>query len=131
LRKSALQRELRTSLYLCHVLGRVEPPYAEAKIRGHLDIFELEPGPLKDADRQLLRRAGSAVSRGPDGQVVLLRQDAQAAIEDPKTGPVSTLDELHTAETIYATAIGNPAPHCIAAPCALHAVTGGTEGGTR
>ena len=63
-RKGDLSREVRISFYLCHVLGTVRPPYPVAAIREHLDILDLDPGPLKDADRKLLRRAGSAVSRG-------------------------------------------------------------------
>ena len=130
-RKAAVSREVRISFYLCYVLGTVRPPHRAAVIREHLDIFDLDPGPLKDADRKLLRRAGSAVSAGPDGEVVLCREDAKAAIEDPKTGPVADLEELHDAESVYAAAIGNPAPRCIARPCSRHKTSGAMGGETR
>lgn len=130
-RKAALSREVRISFYLCYVLGTVRPPHRAAVIRVHLDIFDLDPGPLKDADRKLLRRAGGAVSPGPDGEVVLRREDAKAAIEDPRTGPVADLEELHDAESVYAVAIGNPAPRCIARPCSRHQASGAMGGETR
>jgi RNA polymerase sigma factor (sigma-70 family) len=130
-RKGGFSSEVRISLYLCHVLGTVRPPYPAAAIRDHLDIFDLDPGPLKDADRKLLRRAGSVVLRGPDGEVVLRREDAKAAIENPRTGPVASLEELHDAESVYAVAIDNPAPRCIARPCSLHETSAGMGGETR
>jgi DNA-directed RNA polymerase specialized sigma24 family protein len=130
-RKTAVSREVRISFYLCYVLGTVRPPYRAAVIHEHLDIFDLDPGPLKDADRKLLRRAGSAVSAGPDREVVLRREDAKAAIEDPRTGPAANLEELHDAESVYAVAIGNPAPHCIARPCSCHKASGAMGGETR
>jgi DNA-directed RNA polymerase specialized sigma24 family protein len=130
-RKTAVSKELRISFYLCYVLGTVRPPYRAVVIREHLDIFDLDPGPLKDVDRELLRRAGSAVSRDPDGEVVLPYEDAKAAIENPRTGPAATLEELHDAESVYAVAIGNPAPRCIARPCSGHKNSVGVGGGTR
>lgn len=130
-RKSAVSRQVRISFYLCYRLGTVRPPYPAPAIREHIDIFDLDPGPLKDADRKLLRRAGSVVTMPQDGDVVLRREDAKTAIEDPKTGPVASLDELHDAESVYAAAIGNPAPHCIASPCGRHKTAGGTGGDTR
>lgn len=130
-RKGAVSREVRISFYLCYVLGTVRPPHRVAVIREHLDIFDLDPGPLKDADRKLLRRAGSAVSSGPDREVVLRREDAKAAIENPKTGPGASLEELHDAESVYAVAIGNPAPRCIAMPCSRHKTSGAMGGETR
>jgi RNA polymerase sigma factor (sigma-70 family) len=130
-RKKAVSGEVRISFYLCYVLGTVRPPYRVAMIRVHLDIFDLDPGPLKDADRKLLRRAGSAVSSGPDGEVVLRREHAKAAIEDPRTGPVATFEELHDAESVYAVAIGNPTPQCIASPCSRHKTSRAMGGETR
>jgi DNA-directed RNA polymerase specialized sigma24 family protein len=124
-RKGGVSRNVRISFYLCYVLGTVRPPYRAAVILEHLDIFDLDPGPLKDADRKLLRRAGSVVSRGPDGEVVLRREDAKAAMENPKPGPVASLEELHDAESMYASAIGNPAPRCIATPCSRHQTPAG------
>jgi DNA-directed RNA polymerase specialized sigma24 family protein len=130
-RKSAVSREVRISFYLCYLLGTVRPPYRTAVIREHLDIFGLDPGPVKDADRKLLRRAGGAVTAGQDGDVRLRPEDAEAAIENPKTGPVATLDDLHDAESVYAAAIGNPAPRCTASPCGRHKASGGMGGETR
>jgi DNA-directed RNA polymerase specialized sigma24 family protein len=130
-RKTAVSKELCISFYLCYVLGTVRPPYRAAAIREHLDIFDLDPGPLKDADRKLLRRAGSAVSAGPDGEIELRCEDAKAAIQDPRTGPVASLEELHDAESVYAVAIGNPAPRCIARPCSRHKASGATGGEAR
>lgn len=130
-RKAAVSRELRISFYLCYVLGTVRPPYRAAVIREHVDIFDLDPGPLKDADRKLLRRAGRAVSLRPGGDVVLCREDALAAIEDPKTGPAASLEELHYAESVYAVAIGNPAPRCTARPCSRHRTSSGMGGETQ
>jgi hypothetical protein len=130
-RKSEFSREVRVSLYLCHVLGTVRPPYPAAAICEHLDIFDLDPGPLKDADRKLLRRAGGVASRGPDGEVALRREDAKAAVENPNPGPVASLEELHDAESVYAIAIGNPAPRCIARPCSQHETSAGMGRETR
>jgi RNA polymerase sigma factor (sigma-70 family) len=130
-RKGDLLREVRISFYLCHVLGTVRPPYPAAAIHVHLDIFDLDPGPLKDADRKLLRRAGDVVVRGPGGEVVLRREDAKAAMENPKPGPVASLAELHDAESVYAVAIGNPAPRCIASPCTQHQASAGMGGEAR
>ncbi len=91
-KEKATSIKVRVSLYLCHVLGAVRLPYRIAAISEHLDIFDLDPGPLNDSDRELLRRAGSAVTRGMDDVVVLRREDAKAAIEP------ATLGELHDAE---------------------------------
>lgn len=130
-RKGDFSKEVRISLYLCHVLGTVRPPYPAGMIREHLDIFDLDPGPLKDADRKLLRCAGGVVSRGPDGEIVLRREDARAAIENPKAAVAASLEELHDAESVYAVAIGNPAPRCIARPCSQHDTSAGMGGGSR
>lgn len=130
-RKGTVSRELRISFYLCYPLGTVRPPYRAAAIGEHLDIFDLDPGPLKDGDRKLLRRAGAVVRVGADGEVVLRPEDAKAAIEDPKTGPAASLDELHHAESEYAAAIGNPAPRGVAGPCSLHGTSGGMGGEAR
>jgi RNA polymerase sigma factor (sigma-70 family) len=118
-RKSGLVKELRTALYLCVILGVVRPPYRQAEIREHLDRFDMAFS-LTEADRVLLRRAGSAVRKGPDGQPVLTREDARAAIQDSSAGRVVPLEELHDSESVYAAAIPNPAPHCIETPCAVH-----------
>jgi len=118
-RKSGLVKEIRTALYLCIILGVVRPPYREAEIREHLDRFDVAFS-LTEPDRVLLRRAGSAVRGGSDGQPVLTREDARAAIQDSSAGRVVPLEELHDSESVYAAAIPNPAPHCIATPCAVH-----------
>lgn len=122
-REKATSIKVRISLYLGQVLGTIRTPYRVAAISEHLDIFDLDPGPLKDSDRELLRRAGSAVTRGPDDVVALRREDAKAALE------ATTLEELHDAESVYAAAIGNPTPNCIARPCERH--VSGMGGETR
>lgn len=119
-RKKAVMRNVRIAIYLCEILGLVRPPRREAEVRAHLDLFDLSIG-LTATDRELLRRAGAAVSRGPLGRPVLRPEDATAAIR----GLLASLDELHEAETRYAAAIPNPAPDCIAAPCALHTAARG------
>ena len=125
-RKAAVAATVRISYYLCYLLGTVRPPYREKAISEHLEIFDLNPGPLKDADRKLLRSAGSAVTAGPDGEVVVLRrEDAQAAIKP------ADLSELHDAESVYAGALGNPTPHCIARPCSRHKPSATAGGETR
>jgi hypothetical protein len=97
----------------------VRPPYREAEIREHLDRFD-RAFRLTEADRVILRRAGSAVRGGPDGQPVLTPEAATEAIRDSSAGRVVTLAELHDSESAYAATIPNPAPHCIATPCAVH-----------
>ena len=117
-RKTALEREIRIALYLCVILGLVRPPYRQAQIREHLDLFDKASG-LTAADRILLRRAGARVRGGPDGQPTLTPEDARAAIQDSSARLV-TLVELHDSESAYANAIHNPHPHCILTPCAVH-----------
>jgi len=114
-RKAEVGRHVRVSLYLCEILGLVRQPHREAEIRSHLDLFDLATG-LTTRDRDLLREAGGAVHRDSLGLPVLEVDAAEAAIRALLAG----LDELHEAESRYAAAIPNPAPHCIAAPCALH-----------
>jgi RNA polymerase sigma factor (sigma-70 family) len=114
-RKAEVGRHVRVSLYLCEILGLVRQPHREAEIRSHLDLFDLATG-LTTRDRDLLREAGGAVHRDSLGLPVLEADAAEAAIRALLAG----VDELHEAESRYAAAIPNPAPHCIAAPCALH-----------
>jgi DNA-directed RNA polymerase specialized sigma24 family protein len=119
-RKRAVMENVRIAIYLCEILGLVRPPWRQAEIRAHLDLFDLSIG-LTATDRELLRQAGMAVSRGPLGRPVLRPEAAEAAIH----GLLAGLGELHEAETRYAAAIPNPAPDCIAAPCALHTAARG------
>jgi RNA polymerase sigma factor (sigma-70 family) len=114
-RKAEVGRHVRVSLYLCEILGLVRQPHRETEIRSHLDLFDLATG-LTTRDRDLLRQAGGAVHRDSLGRPVLEVDAAEAAIR----ALLASLDELHEAESRYAAAIPNPAPHCIAAPCALH-----------
>jgi RNA polymerase sigma factor (sigma-70 family) len=118
-RKSALELEVRVSLYLCEILGLVRTPYLEADIRSHLDLFDLATC-LNELDRELLRRAGGAVRRDFDRRPVLRRRDAETAIQTRQANRVVTLDELHDSESRYAAAIPNRTPHCIATPCTVH-----------
>lgn len=120
LRKRAVMRNVRIAIYLCEILGLVRPPRRQAEIRAHLDLFD-ESIDLTATDRELLRQAGMAVSRGPLGRPVLRPDNAAAAIQ----GLLAGLGELHEAETRYAAAIPNPAPDCVAAPCALHTAAHG------
>lgn len=117
-RKAEVGRHVRVSLYLCEILGLVRQPHREAEIRSHLDLFDLATG-LTTRDRDLLRQAGGAVHRDSLGLPVLEVDAAEAAIQ----ALLASLDELHEAESRYAAAIPNPAPNCIAAPCALHTAT--------
>lgn len=122
-RVAQLKREVgercRQAMYLCEILGLVRPPHRAAEIRAHLDLADVATE-LTDAHRRLLRAAGRAVQRDHEGRPVLHPKDAQAAIQ---AEPSSTLDDLHEAETRYAAAIPNPAPHCIRTPCAVHTPT--------
>jgi hypothetical protein len=118
-RKTELQRIVRLTVYLCEILGLVDHRHRAADIRSHLDLFETTAA-LDDEDRQRLRTAGSAITRGIDGEPLLRPDDAQAAIAavDPLAGDQLAL--LHQSETDYADALGNPTPTCIQRECELH-----------
>jgi RNA polymerase sigma factor (sigma-70 family) len=118
-RKGKVGRQVRLSMYLCEILGLVRTPHQEAEIRSHLDLFDLTLS-LTAEHRELLSRAGGAVRRDSAGLPVLYPEDAEAAIQPRRGGRAVTLGELHDAESRYAAAIPNPAPRCVATPCAQH-----------
>jgi RNA polymerase sigma factor (sigma-70 family) len=117
--KSEVGRKARIALYLGEILGTVRTPYPEAVIRSHLELLDLAVR-LTPRDRELLRSAGAVVQRDVLGQPVLLPKDAETAIQALPGDPRPTLHDLHDAESTYASAIPNPAPHCIESPCAVH-----------
>jgi RNA polymerase sigma factor (sigma-70 family) len=117
--KSEVGQKVRIALYLSEILGLVRPPHREAEIGSHLELLDLASA-LTSADRALLRHAGGAVRRDPHGQPYLLPKDAEQAISARPGGRAASLRDLHGAESKYAAALPNPAPHCIESPCAAH-----------
>jgi DNA-directed RNA polymerase specialized sigma24 family protein len=118
--KRQLEIELRIAVYLCVLLGSLRPTYADDRIREYLDLFDWDDAAITEADRNVLRCAGAALS-AVDGEPVLTPQAAETALHNLLLVGAAALAALHAAESVYAEMIGNPYPRCIASPCAVHA----------